>query len=468
MTAEDHAAFVLTAHLNHEEKHTMTNHVEDKKHAVLGPSSHSRWSVCPGSVALCSTVPNKSSKYAAWGTGAHHIAELCLAPLAAGTGPAQNAEEHVGTALSIEGFDIKVDMEMADCVNEYISYLLTFIDPEHGDTLKIEQAVPIAWMTGEEDAEGTADAVGLTQNGKRLVVADLKGGQGVKVDISTEHGPNGQFMMYAAGALRKFGMVWDEIEEVEIVVIQPRKQHVDSLVLSVDAVRDFAEGVSVAAALTQLPDAELVPGEKQCRFCDARGFCPALAANALEAVTEIPPSAFQNLDAPTTAKKVSATIDTTFDEKTGEALSQAARAIPLIEIWITGVRAEIERRLFDNTPVPGFKLVEGKKGNRAWKDEDDALTELTRSGRLKVAEATTAKVISPTAAEKLLKDRPKIWAKIAPLIGQSDGKPSVAPESDPRPPYQIVTDAASFPLLADETPNSPPVAATEKRWSILD
>lgn len=46
----------------------------------------------------------------------------------------------------------------------------------------------------------------------------------------------------------------------------------------------------------------------------------------------------------------------------------------------------------------------------------------------------TYKLVSPTAIEKLLKDiSPKRWARLQPLIGQSEGKPSVAPASDKRP-----------------------------------
>ncbi|MNW02983.1 hypothetical protein D3C71_1988500 [compost metagenome] len=44
------------------------------------------------------------------------------------------------------------------------------------------------------------------------------------------------------------------------------------------------------------------------------------------------------------------------------------------------------------------------------------------------------KLISPTTAEKVLKEaNPRKWNKLQPLIGRSDGKPSVAPASDKRP-----------------------------------
>ncbi|HGJ5854279.1 DUF2800 domain-containing protein, partial [Arsenophonus nasoniae] len=44
------------------------------------------------------------------------------------------------------------------------------------------------------------------------------------------------------------------------------------------------------------------------------------------------------------------------------------------------------------------------------------------------------KIISPPQAEKLLKkDKPSRWAKLEALIERADGKPVIAPESDPRP-----------------------------------
>ncbi|MNV60229.1 hypothetical protein D3C71_1526840 [compost metagenome] len=54
--------------------------------------------------------------------------------------------------------------------------------------------------------------------------------------------------------------------------------------------------------------------------------------------------------------------------------------------------------------------------------------------RLKVDQMYDFKLISPTTAEKVLKEaNPRKWNKLQPLIGRSDGKPSVAPASDKRP-----------------------------------
>ncbi|SQC97399.1 Protein of uncharacterised function (DUF2800) [Fusobacterium necrophorum subsp. necrophorum] len=47
-------------------------------HALLGPSSASRWMACPPSVNLTKDMPDTTSEYAAEGSLAHEIAELKL------------------------------------------------------------------------------------------------------------------------------------------------------------------------------------------------------------------------------------------------------------------------------------------------------------------------------------------------------------------------------------------------------
>jgi hypothetical protein len=147
---------------------------------------------------------------------------------------------------------------------------------------------------------------------------------------------------------------------------------------------------------------------------------------------------FDDLTLPKKAAKI--TVDQEVD---AEKLAEFYRATPLIEAAIKAVRAEVERRTFAGE-MPGFKVVEGKKGNRAWADEEKAAVELTKSGRLSAAEAYSKTPISPTQAEKLLKDRPKIWSKIAPLITQSPGSPSVVTEDDPRPALQLASEPDDF------------------------
>ncbi|MNY33805.1 hypothetical protein D3C86_1681020 [compost metagenome] len=106
----------------------------------------------------------------------------------------------------------------------------------------------------------------------------------------------------------------------------------------------------------------------------------------------------------------------------------------MIEGFAKAVRAEVERRLLAGKFTDArYKLVEGRQGARSWTSYEQAEAAL-KAMRLKVDQMYDFKLISPTTAEKVLKEaNPRKWNKLQPLISRSDGKPSVAPASDKRP-----------------------------------
>jgi hypothetical protein len=98
-------------------------------------------------------------------------------------------------------------------------------------------------------------------------------------------------------------------------------------------------------------------------------------------------------------------------------------------------------------PVPGWKLVPGKRGARQWSSPQAAEELLRKTFRLTIEQAYDLKLISPTSAEKLKKSGvigDRQWSRVQDLITQSDGKPHVAPASDPRPALEIVPVVAEF------------------------
>ena len=405
------------------------NTVTDKTHARLGPSGWDWWSRCPGAPVLCAGLPRTTSKYAAEGTAAHELADMALK----GTDP----HSYIGQMFKVEGYDILVDQEMAEAVTDYVRLCHEFVG--EGGTLMPEQQVPISHLTGEDGAEGTSDCIGVSADGKRLIVIDLKYGKGVAVDAVG----NGQGRIYALGALRKFGMIYDDIEEVEVVIVQPRLDSVSSEILTVAALREFASSVELAAGRARLNDMvwleepgdasrlDLYPGEKQCRFCAAKGICPALRADvssslAIVATASSGPEDFMDLTLPKQAAAI--TIGPEVDV---ERLAEFLRAVPLIEAAISGVRAEVERRLFDGQAVPGFYLGVGRRGNRKWGVDDIEEQLKKRLG----SSAYEKKLISVATAEKLFKAKPRTWAKIADLVVQDEGSPSVCKEGDKNARY---------------------------------
>jgi hypothetical protein len=129
-------------------------------------------------------------------------------------------------------------------------------------------------------------------------------------------------------------------------------------------------------------------------------------------------------------------------------------ALPLIEDWCKAVRAKVEAELFAGRPVPGYKLVQGKKGNRQWTSKEEAEAML-KGFKLKVEEMYDLKLISPTSAEKLAKATPPVigprqWPKLSAYITQAEGSPSVAPESDKRPALVVTPVADAFEDLTQE------------------
>lgn len=405
-------------------------------HALLAPSNAHRWLECPGSVALEQQCPDASSQFADEGTAAHVLA---AAALHSGQSDEARAATHATAAALLGG---PPDDEMLRHVQTYVDYVRALNRP----TL-IEQRLPIAHITGEEGAHGTADAVVL--DAPEIVVADLKYGRGVRVDAED----NPQLALYACAALDEYGVL-GEFDRVRMVIVQPRLEHVSEWVLSRDELEAFraraAIGAQRATAALQyhanygaLHDKYLNPGEEQCRFCRAKAVCPALGAHVLATVSDD----FVALDKPV-APQIEPALSRAYDNAV---LGNLLGAIDLIETWCKSVRAKGESELLAGKEVPGWKLVEGRRGARRWADDGAAEHMLRDVFRLKVEEVYDLKLISPTLAEKLAKTGvigPRQWPKLLPLITQSEGSPSVAPESDKRPALVVRATADEF---IDET-----------------
>jgi hypothetical protein len=407
-------------------------------HARLSPSSAERWMTCPGSVKLAEGIEDTGSSYADEGTAAHEMAERIL-----------NGEPGVSlVGLKAEN-GIEFTQDMLDNVLHYTD-VIHALAQQNDAALFVEVKLPIATWTGElndkgEPAKGTSDAVLVI--GDELVVADLKYGMGVAV--SAENNP--QLMIYALAAFDIFDLTHGPINRVRLIISQPRLKALSEWTLTVEELLAFGERVKLAAQACDLPDAPLVPSEKGCKFCRAKATCPALRAEVTEMVFQAKAATADDFD--------DFTLDTAKVVPQGapaEWLSVAMTKVKLIEDWCKAVRAETERRLLAGESVPGYKLVQGKMGNRKWADPQEAEAAL-KAFRLRTEEMYDLSLISPTTAEKLVGNKtlgPRQWKKLQPLITRSEGAPSVAPESDKRPALVVAADTSDFDVVTPEfSPN---------------
>ena len=406
---------------------------------AYGASGSSTWMTCAGSVVLQQGKRDSGSTHSARGTVEHEMAADCL-----GNGlPLMSV--YVGDFLTVDGHHIEFDDEMAAATQTYVDLVRDLRDTL-GAELLVEQRLQYGPMIGIEDEAsgwGTGDAVLIA--GDEIIVVDYKGGRGVEVEAEG----NTQLQLYALGALHKFGE-FGEFKTVRNIIVQPRAGGVKEWTQTVEELLAFAEVAKAAVERCETAqyadEAELIarflqPGEKQCRWCKAAATCPALRAEVAQTVFNATPAAPDEFADLTEAESQRPSTAVFTDDWLGACMTKA----PLIEHWLKAVRAEVERRLLAGEPVPGFKLVQGKAGNRAWTDEQAAEEMLRKRFRLRVEEAFDLKLISPTSAEKLLKaDSPKRWASLQPLIARADGKPSVAPETDKRPALTIGPVADDF------------------------
>lgn len=438
-------------------------------HAVKSPSSAKRWGgrqACTASINAQRDTPPSGGNAASWrGTCGHQMCEEML--LDESIDPQsylgrvmvfdgnrvpfwEDTQKPVDEALTEEveapvaRYVVVADQSLIDECMSHVTYVRERVALT-GGTLFVEQSVPIDHITGEMGATGSAD-VGLVY-GTTVEVIDLKLGRN-RVDafevvveahediitgayIPAEIEPNEQIGMYASGFMRKLGDQF-EFRDVILTISQPPIQHMSQwsgTVAEMNVVID-----RLRARSTECDTAPVFrPTPPNCHFCRASGNCKAQT----EMVASI---ALEGFGDEVQARQVPEME-----------LGQAYALLPLVYDWAKAV----EQRAFDalqaGKPVVradgvAYKLVEGRKGDRAWADPVEAEAALKKM-RLKDDQLYTRKLISPASAEKLAKAPkarkgeepvppvlgPTQWKRLQTLITQGDGKPAVALQTDPRP-----------------------------------
>ena len=389
-------------------------------HSLLSPSKAHRFLACPASLFEEEKYPDKTSEYAEEGTKAHEYAAKKL----------EGGRERIVPIA---------DPEMDSAVNTYCETIWSMT--EGHQLFMVEQKLDTSEVYGYPEQSGTADCIAVV--GNELQVHDLKYGKGVAVTAPE----NWQLIIYGLAALELIEVMFmtdGEIEQVRLVIHQPRLSVVSEVVYTiaemVELKKEIQERTDIAIDLYKgavCQPGHYNPGPKQCKFCKHKANCEVFQNYCLSLVTDD----FEDLDTADNLKKSVKAVDGKLLPV--ERLSIIMQAKGLIEELLSAVSARVSEMLHGGEEVPGFKLVLGKAGNRAWANEEEAETKM-KAMRLKNDEMYKKKIISPTEAEKLLKERPRAWNDLQSFITRAEPKPVVVPVSDKREAISVKPVAEEF------------------------
>lgn len=408
-------------------------------HAKLSPSKRSRWALCPGSIREEAKYPDTGSgPAAADGTHSHTLLEHCI------KNNLSDPMDQVGETFTDHEGTFKVDADRAARVKSAIEYIR---ERSMNGLFSVisEQKVDPEFLLGRKDLSGTVDCQIIGPDFLELI--DYKDGMGV---VTAEG--NMQLEQYAYGVLAGYKLPVNgafPFSRVIMTIVQPKlamkgMKPITSHEVTVKSLMDNIGTIVLQAAATDKPDAPLVPGESQCKFCRAKGSCAALAGNVMKEVgIMFQPVVTETLDvAQQSADKDPAQMD-------DAQIRQIMEAAPLMRQLLEAVEKEAMRRMESGISIPGLKLVHGR-GSRAWAlPEEEMAEKLIKMGIPKSAVYET-KLVTPAKAEKLTwekRDGTKVSLTERQLkrmdqeyVSKLAGKLTVAPESDSRP--AVITNAA--------------------------
>lgn len=370
----------------------------ERNHALLSASSAHRWLNCPPSAVAATAYKDEGSEFAAEGTIAHEVAEA----VASG--------KHLPENEARDGIADGVTSEMVEHAKAYRDYIQEHIKDDNAVVL-LEQRVDFsAWVP---DGFGTCDCIII--QGDTLTIIDYKYGVGVPVSAVD----NPQMRLYALGALSDFGFAYD-VEKVETHIFQPRINNISDDQLTAAELLAWGEKVvKPIAEKAAKGKGKYQPGE-HCKFCPHAGRCRTLTKTCTEYVE---------------THSLRVAVPVLAPHEVAEVLAME----PLVALWLKRVKAQALNSMLDGQEIPGYKLVEGKLGNRKWTDELQVAEALKAAGYSQ-EDYTETKLLSPAAMDKAI-GKKKAAELLAGLIERAAGAPTIAEASDKRPTYNRLAEA---------------------------
>jgi len=430
----------------------MDNILTDE-HASRGPSGASGWGKCPAKPRLELGVPERHSIFAELGTAAHELLETCFLTK---TTPESHRGETVNLNNPVQSDGFIVDQNMIDAVT--VAYnIVNDILKENENTTDLlfypERKVdPGIWVNGRTDMWGTSDITIITHD--TIYSLDYKHGQGIMVEVSD----NWQLILYLIGVLADIPR--DrllQMRKLVIGIIQPRAFHKDGAYRTQEiALADIPAWVDFFTLLTVRTDdpaALPIPGEKQCRFCNANpcsgmvtkistdlGLCanPIMGYVTLEQVNQL-------------SFEMEQAVSVSPEQLTPLQRRAWLDNANLIRASLDAIESLTLAELKDGTAAPeiteAYKLV-NKASRRKFAETDvTLLIKKLSSMKFHKEEITKTTVLTPNqvlSAAKAKGFTDRKMRNLENLVIKPEGALTIAPISDPRQPARETTAEEMF------------------------
>lgn len=373
------------------------NHSE-REHALLSPSSSSRWLNCTPSARLAETAENKPSVYAEEGTLFHEICEYCLAQWNAGVWEPDPFGEELPELKDDHLMHPLFKQEMFKHARNYCDFVMNEnYNLEKSDgacKLLLEEKVDISEYAPECFGSVDCQLVGRDT----LIVIDLKYGEGVKVYAER----NTQMMLYALGAIKGE----PSIKTIRLVIAQVRLNHFDVWEISANDLLQWADKVLKPTAK------KAFAGKGEQKMGDWCGFCPVKAQcrKQYEAVV----NDFDRYEYP--------------ELLTEDEICDLIEKIDKYKGWLESVNKFVYDEALRGHKWKGYKLVAGRS-SRVITDEEAIRQDLLTKKYLE-DEIFNIKLKGIGELEKLV-GKKQFSALYGQYVKSKPGNPKLVPDSAP-------------------------------------
>lgn len=372
----------------------------DKKHAMLSPSSSSKWLANPPIAVLEAIATEEygvddTNVHAQEGTVAHALAEHKL-------------RQFLGEDTTRPESDL-IDEDMEAYTTDYLEFVQELIQSfKQKPEVLIEQRLDCSkWIP---ECFGTGDCILIGDN--RLSLIDYKHG---RMYVPVEN--NSQLMIYGLGALNLFDGIYD-IDEVQLTIYQPRINNISTWVIEKDAMLEWAEKeLKPQARLAYEGKGEFKPG-------------PWIRLTKLRAISK--DRAEHHLKLRRYDLKEAHLL-------TDEEIEAILGHIDDLVDWAKSVKEYAEQQAIKyKKHWQGFKLVESRT-RRKYSDESQ-VAERAKANKIAAFEE---KLLPITKLEKQV-GKKQFAELFGDLVTKPTGSPTLVPESDNRPAISQIEATEEF------------------------